>query len=173
MIPAIIGYLWAFGLAWAPVAARGFPWTLLLLVFPALWIAGVARSRPGAVAVGFLALIGLGVWATLSAAFYPALAAVALALVAWDAAGLSLWLRQADEIRDRTKVWQGLLLRSFGLAGAGAALALAFLQLELSLPFWVMTVLLLATWAAVAALRWGVAHRGSSDNHDGGDRGSR
>lgn len=160
MILAISGYLAAFGLAWAPVIARASPWTLFLLIFPAVWIAGVTRKLPGAIAAGFYAVIGLAVWATLSGAFYLGLVAVVLAILAWDAAGLSLWLRIANEIRDRAGIWQGLLLRSCGLAAAGAALAVAFAQLELSLPFWILVLLLLAVWAALAALSRIIHRRG-------------
>ena len=165
MISAIIAYMAAFGLAWAPVVARAFPWTLLLLVLPVVWIAGVARGFAGSVSAGFYALIGLAVWAALSEAFYLGLAAVVLSILAWDAAGLSLWLRKANEIRDRTGIWQSLVLRSCGLALTGAALALGFAQLELSLSFWVLVVLLLAAWATLAALPR-VIHPRRSDGQD-------
>jgi hypothetical protein len=173
VIPAIVGYLVAFGMAWAQVLTRAFPWTLLLLAFPALWIAGVLRGFRTAAGAGFYGLIGVAVWAALSGNFYLGLAAVAISIVAWDAADLSAWLRKADQIRDEIGIWQALLLRSSALAATGAALALVFAQLELSLPFWVLVLLLLAVWAALAAFRWGVAHPGRSHSHDGGDRGTR
>lgn len=171
MIPAIAAYLAAFGLAWAAVVSRGFPWTLLLLVFPLAWIVGVLHSFPGAVITGLYALIGMAVWAAISEAFYFGLAAIALVIVAWDAAGLSLWLRKAEEIRGTAGIWQGLLLRSCGLVSVGAALALGFAQLKLSLPFWSLVILLLAAWAALAALSrvtYPQRSQGSERNHNRG-----
>jgi len=173
MIPAVALYLLAFGLAWTPVISRGFPWTMLLLACLAVWVAGVVHRLPGALAVGFYGVAALAVWTALSGAFYLGLGAIVLAVVAWDAAGLSLWLRQATEIRDAVGMWQGLLLRSCGLASAGAALALGFARLQLSLPFWAMVVLLLAAWGALAAFRWWVAHPRRSDGHNGGLGGTR
>lgn len=165
MIPAIVGYLVAFGMAWAQVLTRAFPWTLLLLAFPAVWLAGVLRGFRTAAGAGLYGLIGVAVWAALSGTFYLGLAAVTISIVAWDAADLSLWLRKADEIRDESGVWQSLLLRSSALAATGAALALVFAQLELSLPFWVLVLLLLAAWATLAGLPRTIRGRGSDGRH--------
>ena len=163
MIPAVVPYLVAFGLAWAPVVSLGFPWTLLLLLFPAGWLAGVIRNHPAALTLGLYGLVGLAAWAAISGAFLPGLAAMATGLVAWDAAGLSLWLRRAGEVQDRAQIWQGLLLRSCSLASIGAALALAFAPLELALPFWALVILLLAVWTALAVLPRVINSRRSSD----------
>jgi hypothetical protein len=163
VIPAVASYLVAFGLAWTPLVKLGFPWTLLLLLLPAGWVVGVIRNHPMALAPGLYCLAGLAVWTTISGAVLPGLASMAIALVAWDAAGLSLWLRKADEIRDSAGIWQGLLLRSCGLASVGAALVFAFGQIELSLPFWALVILLLATWAALAILPRVIHPRRSRD----------
>ncbi|MFP3898276.1 MAG: hypothetical protein ACLFVD_03095 [Dehalococcoidia bacterium] len=166
MIASAATYVLGFALVLAPTISRGFPWTMALLLCPALWITGLVLGRPWAVIAGLYAVIGLAVSAALSGAFYLALGAVVLVLVAWDAAGLFLWLRQAAEIRDRGRIWRGLLLVSCATASAGAVLALAFAQLELSLPFWAMVVLLLAAWGALAALRRGTGGARSADGRD-------
>ncbi|MGQ9478164.1 MAG: hypothetical protein ACUVRH_06740 [Candidatus Bipolaricaulia bacterium] len=166
MILAIAGYLAAFGLAWGPLAAHGFPWTMLLLPCPVAWIVGVILGLPGVLTVGLYAVVGLAVGATLSGAFLPGLGAVVLALLAWDAGGLARWLTKADEVPGRTGIWRALLLRSFGLGSAGAVVALGFSQLELSLPFWGLTGLLLVAWAALAAFRRTAAHLIAGDRMD-------
>lgn len=166
MIAAAAMYVLGFALALAPTISRGFPWTMGLLLCPALWITGLVLGLPWALIAGLYGVIGLAVWAALSGSFYLALGAVVLVLVAWDAAGLFLWLRRAAEVRERADIWRGLLLRSWGLASAGAALALAFAQLELSLSFWAMVVLLLAAWGALAALRRGAGGGRSPDGRD-------
>ena len=170
MIPAIVGYLVAFGMAWAQVLTRAFPWTLLLLAFPAVWIAGVLRGFRTAVGAGLYGLLGVAVWALLSGNFYLGLVSVSISIIAWDAADLSVWLRKADQIRDEIGIWQAVLLRSSALTATGAALALVFVQLELPLPFWVLVLLLLAAWSALAAFRWVVARPRRSANSDGEDR---
>lgn len=159
MIVAIVGYLAAVGLAWSPVITRGFPWTLMLLSFPALWITGVIIGRRAALAAGFYGVIGVALWAAVSGVFLRALGAVGLALLAWDAAGLSLWLRIGDEVPNRAAIWRATLTRSCVLASAGVALALGLSRLELSLPFWAMVPLLVATWAALVILRRASAQR--------------
>lgn len=153
MIVAIAGYLAAFGLAWSPMITRGLPWTLMLLSFPALWITGVIVGRRTALAAGLYGAIGVAVWAAVSGVFLLPLGAVGLALLAWDAAGLSLWLRMASEVPNRAAIWRAALTRSFALVAIGAALALVFSRFEMSLPFWAMVPLLAAAWAALALLR--------------------
>lgn len=164
MIPAVVGYLAAFGLAWGAVAARGFPWTMLLLSCPAVWVIGALFALPEALAIGFYAVIGLAVWATLSGAFLAGLGAVVLALLAWDAAGLALWLGEAEEVPNRWEIWRRFALRSSGLGLIGAATALGFAQLELSLPFWGLVGLLIAAWVVLASLRRAATQRASTSD---------
>lgn len=160
MIPAILCYLAAFALAWGPVITHGFPWTMALLLCPIAWVAAVKKGRTGALAPGLYAVVGVTIWASVSGAFLPALGAVVLALLAWDSAGLALWLRKADEVPDRPAVWLSMMYRSSGLAAGGALVALGFSQLQLSLPFWSLAGLLIGSWAALA-----VFSRRSSRQH--------
>jgi len=153
MIPGIALYLVAFGLAWASVLTHGFPWTLLFLSFPAIWILSVIRGYSSLLTVGLYGLMAIAAWAVFSEAFIPGLVTVLIALVAWDAAGLYLWLRRAAEVRNRGHIWRAALIRSCALASIGGALAIAFAQLEISMPFWGMVMLLLLAWAILAALR--------------------
>lgn len=153
MTPAIVVYLAAFGLAGAPVLTHGYPWTLLLLSCPAVWIAGVVFNRQVALGAGLYGVIAVAMWAVFREAFIHGLSAVVLALVAWDAAGLSLWLRKASEVRNRHRIWQAALIRSCILASLGGALAVGFARLEISLPFWVMLILLTLAWGLLAAFR--------------------
>jgi len=153
MIPSIALYLVAFGMAWASVLTHGFPWTLLFLSFPAIWVSGIIRGYPSLLTAGLYGLITIAAWAAFSEAFIPGLGAVLIALVAWDAAGLYLWLRKAAEVHNRGHIWRAALIRSCTLASIGGALAIAFAQLEISLPFWGMVVLLLLAWGILAALR--------------------
>ncbi len=171
MIVAIAAYIAGFGLAWGPVITHGFPWTLALLICPGVWIAAVTRGRGAALAPGLYAVVAVAVWAAMVEAFLPALGAVVLALVAWDAAGLELWMRKAEEAPDRPQIWRAMLLRSSGLAAAGALVALLFHQLELSLPFWGLVGLLVAAWVALAMLhRRSARHDHTSPSHTGADR---
>ncbi|MFU8796382.1 MAG: hypothetical protein ACNA7X_03680 [Dehalococcoidia bacterium] len=171
MIVAIAAYIAGFGLAWGPVVAHGFPWTLALLICPGVWIAAVIRGRGGALAPGLYAVVAVAAWAATMEALLPALGAVVLAIVAWDAAGLELWMRKANEVPDRPKIWRAMLLRSSGIAAAGAGVALVFSQLELSLPFWGLVALLVVTWASLAVLNRRNARRShSAPPHTSADR---
>jgi hypothetical protein len=153
MIVAVAGYLAAFVLAWSPMFTSGFPWTLMLLSLPALWITGVIVGRRAALAAGLYGAIGIVLWAAVSGEFLQALGAVGLALVAWDAAGLSFWLRMGDEVPNRMPIWRAAMTRSCVLASAGVALALGASRLELPLPFWAMVPLLIAVCAALIIFR--------------------
>lgn len=163
MIQAIIGYLAAFSLAWVPLVNQGLPWTLLLLLCPAVWVLGMAFGLPQLLTCGLYAAVGLAVWTALSGAFLPGLGAVLLALWAWDAAGLALWLARADEVPNRGKIWRGFTLRATSLGAVGAAVALGFTRLELKFPFWGLVGLLLAALGALAAFRRAIAHHWSQD----------
>ncbi len=153
MIPAIALYMIAFGLAWSSVLTHGFPWTLLFLSSPAVWALGIIRGHPSLVTLGLYGLIAAAAWAAFSEAFIPGIGAVVLALVAWDAAGLQLWLRKAAEVQSRARIWRAALLRSCALALIGGALAIGVAQLEISLPFWGMAMLMLLIWGITVALR--------------------
>lgn len=153
MILSITAYLAAFGLAWAPLIDRGLPWTMFLLTLPALWILGTRLRAGVALTAGLYGVVGLAGWAAFSDSLWPALAAVVLALLAWDSASLALWLKQADEVRDSSRIWQGLILRSIGAGLAGSAIALGFARVELPVPFWGLVGLLAAVWLLIAALR--------------------
>jgi len=153
MIPAIALYMIAFGLAWSSVLTHGFPWTLLFLSSPAIWGLGIIRGHPSLVTLGLYGLIAAAAWAAFSEAFVPGVSAVVLALVAWDAAGLHLWLRKAAEVHSRARIWRAALLRSCALASIGGALAIVFAQLQISVSFWGMVMLLALAWGILAAFR--------------------
>ncbi len=161
---AISVYLAGFGLAWGSLAltsvtqAHELFWTIPALVCPLAWIAGIVLRLPRLLTVGFYGVVGLAVWAALSGAFPAGLGAVVLSLLAWDAAGLALWLAKADEVPDRARIWQALLLRACGLGLIGTAVALGFAQLGFSLPFWGLVGLLLAAWGVLVAFRLAVIH---------------
>jgi len=170
VIVAIAAYVAGFGLAWSPVVTHGFPWTMALLICPAVWIAAVIRGRGGVLAPGIYAVVGVAVWAATTEALLPALGAVVLAMVARDAAGLELWLREAEEVPDRPQIWRAMLLRSSGVAAAGALVALLFHQLELSLPFWGLVALVVAAWVPLALLsRRSARHNHASPPNTGAD----
>ncbi len=171
MIVAIAAYIAGFGLAWSQVITHGFPWTMALLICPAVWSAAVTRGHKGVLAPGLYAVVAVSVWAATVESFLAALSAVVLAIVAWDAAGLELWLRQAEEVPDLPQIWRAMLLRSSGLAAAGALVALVFHQVELSLPFWALAALLVAVWVSLAVLnRRSARHNHPTPSHTGVDR---
>ncbi len=153
MVLSVTAYLAAFGLAWAPVIDRGLPWAMFLFTLPILWILGTTLKFPLALTVGLYGVVALAGWAAFSDALFPALAAMPLALLAWDSASLTLWLRKGCEVQDKVGIWQGLILRSIGAGAAGSAIALGFARFELALPFWGLVGLLVTVWLVLAALR--------------------
>lgn len=171
MVLAISVYLAAFGLVWGSLTsalvtyAHEPLWTMPALICPLAWIVGLALRLPRLLTAGLYGVVGLAVWATLSGAFPAGLGAVVLTLLAWDAAGLALWLRpaRAEGAPSRGEIWWRFALRSSGLGAIGMAVAFGFAQMRLLLPLWGLVGLLLAAWGALAAFRRMAVHHRSSD----------
>lgn len=146
-------------LSWIGQGAPAHPLGLLALVPLLFWALAARKKERRWVELGFL---GLVVWAAASAttgAWPAGLAAMGLALLAWDSADLLHWRGEREKLQ---QVVRRGLLRSGLAAGTGCALAFAALRLRLTLPFWGLVGLLALLWLALWAWTHSVQKRGGA-----------
>ncbi|MCR4392583.1 MAG: hypothetical protein NUV94_07500 [Candidatus Acetothermia bacterium] len=151
MILAAGGYLAAFACAWSGLGWAIWPWGMVSLAAPTVWLLGLVVRKVGLLAFGLYLLAALAVGAATAGGFLPALGAMALALWSWDLGVLAVQLRRPGE-EARRRLVRTALPRSSATAAAGVALGVAFARLRLPIPFWGLAGLMVAAWVGLAAL---------------------
>lgn len=140
----------AFLLAWIPLlggSPLGWAGLLVLLV----WAVGIGARKAGFSSLGFVAVVMLAVADALQGRHLIGAGAVALALAAWDVALLLVKLPKGNG-ETAPRVVRAQATRALAVAALGTAVAAGFSFLHLSVPFWGLMGMMVATWATLVAL---------------------